>query len=515
MAGMSQKQELQNAHSTKFLNYGHLGTVTYDEGGKRWGTLRIVEPHVAAAHHTDTKNDGRTAFPLRHLSSSVVPDGLTAPQHQFQSDANHHDLDGTDESNSEPTRKSHSSGKTEDKSGNNERFESDASTFAEKQSPNRSTLLAFGSAVSATVKGVCSEPVHITIAAIVSGSDAQNFRLVRIGRQTIENLDFDGDDAFRQVPCISNENQTYWISNGGPIQQVCFAAAAGYPSTWMAARLQGSTIIFHPLLHQGPVPPRCGTSQSPSQVLPSSVLNANPIVTIPISRTGGHPHADVNFHPQEHLKLALIDEHGNWSVWLVDGERQEGPRSRFWVTLICFGKLWTWNYEKRLRASLPYHDGWHRISWYVRSGTQSDELLICNRRTAAVYTTSGVLVGLKDLRLGHARENQLILDVQWSSFVPGHCFVLTSTRMFWLYFMDTRSGRSGRDKDTSHVLLAWQHFRDRGDRTLRLVLLETGLSRLTANSTRKLLIFGSHRCAYSIPACRSGLGVSSRPGQWG
>jgi len=513
MAGMSHKQELQNAHSTKFLNYGHLGTLTYDEEEERWETSRIVEPHHATAQHSDSGQHCRTAFPLRHLSSKVSWEGSSTPQHQSRSTANNNDVDGADGSHLGPGMSSHIHCRAEDKPGSYKGFESDDFSAAEKHSPNCSTLLAFGSAVSARTTGSSSVLLHVPIAASVSSSNAEAIRLVRMGKETIENLDCDPENGALQVAYISNGDQAYWISTGGPIQQVCFAAADGYPSTWMAARLQCSTTIFHPIIHSRPVSSSCGTSHPSSQPLPPSVLEPNPIITIPNSRTGGHPHADISFNPHEHLKFALIDEHGNWSVWLVDGEHQDSPRSRFWVTLICSGKLWTWEYEKRLRASLPYHDGWHRISWCVHP--ESNEIFICNRRTAAVYKSTGTLIGLRDLRLGHARENQVILDVRWSAFVPGHCFVLTSTRLFWLYFMDTQSRQSVSGHNAPHVLLTWQHFRGRGDGTLHLVLLETGLSRLPHCSRgTQMLISASYDCACIFSAYRLGLGLSTGPGQW-
>ena len=468
MAGMSQRQELQNAHSTKFLNYGHLGTVTYDGEDKSWETLRIVDPIVATVHHTDARKHGSTAFPLRHLSSKVVYAGWAVSQHGIQAESNDDNLEHINESSSAPTGASPPDAKMGEKS---------CSAFVEKQSPNFSTLLALGSAISTKADVLHSECFPVPVAASVSGSNGQNVRLVRIGREATKDLDLDGD-AILHLPYISNEEKACWISNGGPIQQIRFAAANGYASTWMAARLQSSTTIFHPLLHRKPVASRCEPFQVPSQALPFSVLDANPIATIPLSRTGGHPHADVDFHPQDYRKFALIDEHGNWSVWLVNGEHQESPQSRFWVTLICFGKIWTWDHEKRLRVSPPYHDGWHRVLWCDRSEAPADKLFICNRRTAARYTTSGDIIGLEDLRLGHVYENQSILDVQVSSIIPGYCFVLTSTRLFWLCFTETQNVKCRRDRATPLVLLTWQHFRDRGDRTLHLVLVEAGLSML-------------------------------------
>jgi RNA polymerase I-specific transcription-initiation factor len=515
MAGMSQRYELQNAHSTKFLNYGHLGTITYGEENKGWDTLRVVKPQLVSDGRTET-GDGRSAFPLRHLSSRVAYDGLNASPSDVESEKNDSDLGDIDEPSSRLTNTSNLAAETEIKTRNKgDSLQIGFSVLSGKQFPNRSTLITFGSAVSVGVVGLRSETVYVQILASVSSINAQSVRLVRIRNGTIQKPEFDVEASSLHVPCVFNEDQAYWTSSSGQIQQISFAATTGYSSTWMAARLQNSTTIFHPLLRREPVPPRCEISQSPFQALPSSALDTNPIVTIPILRTGGHPHADVCFHPKDHSRLALIDEHGNWSVWLVDGEHQESLHSRFWVTLLCFGKIWTWDHEKRLRTSLPYHDGWHRISWCIGSDAPSDLLFMSNRRTAALYKTSGDLLGMEDLQLGHAREGQCILDVQPSRVVPGHCFVLTSTRLLWLYCMDIESGKSVRAPGLPHVLLAWQHFRDRADRTLHLVVLETGLSRPQLHSqVLQMLTLGRHYCAYSISSCRSRFGVSIWSGQW-
>jgi RNA polymerase I-specific transcription initiation factor RRN6 len=476
MAGMSQRLELQNAHSTRFLSYGHLGTVTYNEEEKKWKTLRNIVPQVASAHREAVeKEDGYCALPPRHLSSKVVFDGLATLQQDWadsRADEIHPgDNHQSDSASAGTYRRDHTS------VGTAEYFQNNDFMLAGGYHVNCSKLLDFGHAVSAAPQKVRSEPVYGSIAASVSGSNRESIRLVRMGDEVFQGPECNAKELSLHPPSISGNGQAYWTSGGGPIQQISFAAAIGYSSTWMAVRLQSSTTIFHPLIHQEPVAPCCETSL-PSETLSPSVLDANPILTIPISRTGGHSHADVAFHPQDHMKVALIDEHGNWSVWLLGGERRESLVSHFWANLVCSGKIWTWDHEKRLSSSLPYHDGWHRISWCMSSETQSDELFVCNRRTAVFYNTSGDPHSLTNLRLGHARENQMILDVQLSKSVPGHVFVLTSTCLFWLSFMAPNSGESSRSHETPRTLLVWQHFRDRGDKTLHLVLLETKLGRL-------------------------------------
>ena len=479
MAGMFQKQALQNAHSTRYLSYGHLGTTRYDEDDQTWRTLRIIEPQVASTGRLDIgEEEDHSAFPFRHLYSKVVYEESSESQSVIEAHTGYTSCDDTDESEPNLDSKTTFNATTADESGlNDKRLAADALVIAEIQCPNCSELLAFGSAAFAAVEEVQDELDCIPIAASASGNNARGIRLTRIGQEIAEIQDVSRRDVSANLPYISSEDQAYWMGNGGPVQQVCFAAATGYSSTWMAVRLQSSTTIFHPLIHRKPVPQRYATSGPPFRVLPSSVLDANPLLTIHVSRTCGHPHADVAFHPQDYLKLALIDEHGNWSVWITARERQKRSRSQSRVTLLCSGKIWTWDHEKRLRTSPPYHDGWHRILWCSSSESASEKLFVCNRRTAAVYKILGSLLRLIDFQLGHARENHQILNVQSSKSVPGHYFVLTTTRLFWIDLGHKQYDDSGRDECKSHILLAWQHFRDCADRTLHLVLLETGMSR--------------------------------------
>jgi RNA polymerase I-specific transcription initiation factor RRN6 len=503
MAGMSQGQELQNAHSTKSLNYGHLGTVMYDEEDRTWKTLRVFQPHFGSAHRNpEAEGHAQSAFPFRHLSSKIVYYGPRALEELVASQPNDGDPDVTDELDSGRSGASDSSANTTDKYGSkDDALGCDCSGLPSEHSPNRSELLAIGSAVPAAASRDDSELQYIPIFASVSGNNGQSVRLAMIEEEVIVSGSSHHRNSSVYVLSVSGDDHAIWTSNGGPVQQVCFAAATDYPSTWMAARLQSSTTIFHPLINRKQTR-QFETSQFPLRMLPYSVLDANPIISIPISRTGGHAHADVTFHPQDHQRVGLVDEHGNWSVWLIDGDNQESLHSRFRASLISSGKLWIWDCEKRGRVSLPYHDGWHRIFWRIKSDPPSDELYVCNRRTVAVYNSSGNVLGLTNVRIGHARENQSILDVQPSKVAPGTCFVLTSSRLFWLHSSDAKIGKSTTTQDVPHVPLSWQHFRDHGDKTLHLVLLEAGMSTLESKSPQIAdANVGSYDCAYSFPSC--------------
>lgn len=501
---MSQKQALQNAHSTKFLNYGHLGRTTYDQEEKTWKTLRSIESHsTLAAAGRRFGDESHTAFPLRHLSSKVVYEGFAASQCQNGSQNYGRNCDDTAQSGSGPNGTSIPAAQAADTfECENQDFGGSLLDSADADFEPRSEPLAFGGAFLTASEGIRSDHVYIPIAASVSGITGRSLRLALIRDDILGNGEDDTEESPIHLPSISKDDQAYWTNNGGPIQQICFASTSGYASTWMAVRLLCSTTICHPLIHEGLMPPRRETYSAPSGALYRSRLDANPVITIPMSRTGGHPHADITFHPRDYSRIAVIDEHGNWSVWSLEEERQESSYPRFHASLFGCGKIWTWDFEKRWRGSPPYHDRWHRIFWCATTENQSEGFFVCNRRTAAVYANSGDLLALLDLRLGHARENQWILDVKPITSIPGHYLVLTTSYLFWMSLGDRQSDKLGNTQNATHILLAWQHFRDGGDRTLHLVSLETGSSKPQFNLPLEyVLTLNSYCGAYRILPC--------------
>jgi RNA polymerase I-specific transcription initiation factor RRN6 len=239
----------------------------------------------------------------------------------------------------------------------------------------------------------------------------------------------------------------------------------------MTARLLSSTTIFHPLFHRTPILAVRESNTSASGVQ-ASLLDANPILTIPISRTGGHPHADISFHPVKYDLLALIDQHGNWSTWRIDGKRSVTARTLFSIQLVNTGKLYTWQNMRRPPQAHPYHDGWHKVCWVTDGDGNSDSLFLANRRVAAIHAPIDGEKHSVSLGLGQASEAQWILDVKKSALDPSWIFVLTSTRVLCI----SAAENDWRDipRASSHAILcSWQHFRGRQDITLSLTILET------------------------------------------
>jgi RNA polymerase I-specific transcription initiation factor RRN6 len=460
--------------TNRTLSPGIPARLTYSEDDMTRNSSCAIDPRLrqAIAGKEVRREDSGSAFPLWHLSSKEVYSGCRS---QPESQADDVRYDGTNASTPGPSRILDANGE----SARPEEYNSQSNPveFDRPNCGDFSELLQLGGAVSVTSRSRPSDLAYIPIAASISGIDGGRVRLIRIGEEILTGLENRRLDTPLRLPCIPEHDPVYWSSKIGQVQQICFAAMTGYASTWMAVRLPSSTVIFHPREIQNDTPPEAEPTDGPFRLFASSkLLDPNPTATIPISRTGGHPHIDVAFHPQNHSKLAIVDKHGNWSTWFVEDGQQKGEHGSR-VTLLCSGKIWTWDHEQRLRTSVPYHDGWHRVFWFGSSDDEAEGLLVLNRQTAAVYRSTGEFVGLIQLRIGYAQNKQSILDIRPILSVRGHFLVLTSAFLFLLCSGKMQSGESVKEPGLPRVLTSWQHFRDIADKTLRVVVLEMGPSR--------------------------------------
>ncbi|EAW22981.1 uncharacterized protein NFIA_016770 [Aspergillus fischeri NRRL 181] len=139
-----------------------------------------------------------------------------------------------------------------------------------------------------------------------------------------------------RIPMIGDAECTEWSAGGAPVRQICFARTVEEKPTWAAARFPHSTIVFRPLYRRKPVSVHIYQDGDP--VVPShtqsSRLDANPLIEISHSQTGGYGHADVTFNPWYQKQLAIVDERGNWSVWEMVGRHRrelELKRKSEWI----------------------------------------------------------------------------------------------------------------------------------------------------------------------------------------
>lgn len=436
-------------HRTNSLIYGHLGTADYLNEAKRWQFSRQIEPQSVI-------------HPLEHTTSSVPP---------------------SDPPSSGPPRASPANGKRDEADDllkslpelvpgqpflkQNESVSSAVTTFAAHYDPLISNRLAFGNATD--FENHPSGRRAIPIAAIVAGDAADSIRLTRHGEEVVP-WPSQQNNTIR-IPRIGTVDEAWWVGCGAPIQQICFAATLDVEerSRWMAARSTTSTTVFRPLYHRRPVPASYAEGYQVHRAYPSSKLDVNPLLKIPISWTGGFPHSDVTFNPWYHRQIAVVDQQGRWSVWDVEGRQDQsawqakaGPSSRLHSAL-----------DEGLASHNLHHDGWHRICWVG----SFDRILVCDRQRIAFYHLqhdSNKAVELPSPDLGLSRESASILDIKRDPADPSQFFVLTSNRLFWLCMPPSSVNANQDDRTGATILLSWQHFRESLDLSLSLAPLRIG-----------------------------------------
>jgi RNA polymerase I-specific transcription initiation factor RRN6 len=458
MADVDGKKDSQQAHATNALGYGHLGTATYEPNAREWsflrrcvdrGTSHPAFPFVAVRRETVYGNSA---------DSNELPPRIRHPLSYSVGGHGPHPLSACPGLDSADFRQEES-------------LSSAINTSLGQYDPLTSDRLGFGSASCLLDNDVRSGNATVPIAALASGANAESIVLTQIGSERVTVTNENDKELVFKIPKITTNNHTCWTGNGEAVLQICFAAASGYQSTWMVARLLSSTTIFHPLFRRRPVTTTIKSSNA-SSAIRHSLLDANPILTIPVSRTGGHPHADVSFHPTDCHVLALIDQHGNWSTWQIDGKRSLTTRALFKIQLLRTGKLYTWENLTRPPLADPYHDGWHKICWVADDSGYFNRVFVANRRDAVVHAPLDEETYPVSLGLGQVNEAQWVLDVKKSALHPGWIFVLTSTRVLCLSTIN-HEWRDMPKTDSHTILCSWQHFRSRRDITLSLTLLET------------------------------------------
>lgn len=457
MANVDRGKGQQGEHPTNDLNFGHLGTATYESNGREWKFLRrcvygrlsqsafpfVVVKRETAYGSSPNKIEFPLTYDLSSLSASIygihvrsaVP-GLASANFQEE-----------------------------------ELLSSAITTSLSQYNPLFADRLAFGSASCLLDNDVRSGNATVPIVALASGANGESITLTQIGTERVVFSDQNEQDFVLRIPTITSSNRTAWTGNGEAVLQICFAATSGYQSTWMAARLPSSTILFHPLFHKRPVPAMTQTTNGSRSDIRSSNLDANPILHIPVSRTGGYPHADISFHPFDCHRLALIDQHGNWSTWQMGGKRSVTSRVLYSIQLLRTGKFYTWENLRRPPQANPYHDSWHKICWVADGSGYFDRVFLANRRSAVICDPAEEEKYPLSLGLGPLNEAQWILDIKTSALHPAWIFVLTSTRVLCI----STTKEEDRDMpwtDSHAILCSWSHFRGRRDFTLSLTMLE-------------------------------------------
>ncbi|KKZ68672.1 hypothetical protein EMCG_05707 [[Emmonsia] crescens] len=332
-----------------------------------------------------------------------------------------------------------------------------------KFDPQISNRLAIGNAVNLDRRSGGDDST-VPIAVLACDDSAASIQLLGLED---EGVAWPPDsDSLVEVPTLRAHEKALWMGTAAPVQQICFAETVDEKSTWLAVRFLQSTTIFHPQWNKRPLSAH-DDIDSMREGWEDSRLDANSILDISISSTGGFPHADVTFNPWYQQQIAIVDCQGNWSVWDIGKQRQ----STYWrADRGPSGRLDPKETPHRDEPTKRDHyDGWAAISWVGNV----HKVLVCDRRNIALYRIDTDPVQRHAVDVDIQRESEWILDIKRSQSNLSNIFVLTTTQIFWLHvnFDDFPSSSQRGDNQEITVLLSWRHFRDPEDTSLQLVPL--------------------------------------------
>ena len=341
-----------------------------------------------------------------------------------------------------------------------------------RHDPSTSILLAFGQASDDSSKHgkSRSSAKEVPIVAVVGGAAGEIVRLIRLRKEL---LGWEGkhDVRLRDYSLI-DEERCWWSGNGSPVQQVCFSKSTSKSKFLLAVRYHGATTILQPTLVSNEV---FSWSQRPYSVKgqhPPSMLDANPIFTLPVEKTGRSPHADVSFNPWNTLQFAIIDQQGHWTIWCLERIKQQKHEWKVIAGPSGYVSDGYSNVDKTHLPTAPEHrkDNWGAILWAGDENT----IIVADRRTLSVVCLADGSVDRIDVpELALSKNASWILDLQASPSDDRHFFLATSTRVMWMHLLPAHQHRSVENpKPRASVLLSWMHFRDQDDTSLRLNLLD-------------------------------------------
>jgi hypothetical protein len=350
-----------------------------------------------------------------------------------------------------------------------ESISNEISNAATHYDPALSNRLAFGYAATPQRLGRNAynprAPGIIPIIAIVGGMCGDKVRLV-----VHKKVDFGWtlrSGTNLQVPEIHGD-ECWWFGGGAPVQQIKASQSSEKNEARLAVQSSASTTILRPVYNRYPVRISPVAGHGTSEMQPPSRLDPNPVATITSTMTGGAVHADASFNPWYPRQIAIINRRMKWSIWDVEGK---APAD---VTAGPTGNLCTDGYHDSEKPEVDPVDGWGCVCWVA-----VDKLIVCNRRTLAIYHIADEAVKLPSHGLDFLLESEWILEVKNDPANLPDIFVLTSVRLIWLRVGSTGTSEEGGESVArGQNLLSWRHFRTAGDVSLSLhILLEDACER--------------------------------------
>lgn len=456
---VTRRQDRLNTHETNALGYGHFGTATYDDENQSWTFLRQRKARLPLASDEEGRVNPRysAAFQLVHerlLTFDRPPSGDHSTLHDGANRLLKRTPDAAVAAASEPSSVLTPSAHPRD----------------ESRTRPLGSVLAFGNARAPFEPGMHNNEPAVPTLAFPAGHGNERLRLVPLETKQLS-INYDGDSQeFCTVPSAASAAAGIWNSSADPIQEV--SSPSPREGTQFLVVKPSGTSLLRPLVTRDSLPRHTASNRVGDLAdVPGRLLDPCLVVHIPSSRTGGYPHAHAATNPRDHHSIAIVDIRGQWSIWQLRGKRARSARLLYRVRLQSHNDLGHIGHQASDFHTSPRMSEWHRVCWLLGEEDSGDQVLVCNRQCAAVFSDKGEYVGPVDMRLGSGSVRSLILDVKSSTRRRDHIYVLTTSRLM----IFTSSEVSWKDKSGAEPLVlvcSWNHYRDRTDTSLSMRLLE-------------------------------------------
>ena len=335
------------------------------------------------------------------------------------------------------------------------------STIA-KHDPMDSDLFAYGRINNVLVprkQDIYDTNRYIRVLAMACGPTREVLKLTLLSRE-ISRWNDNRNPILQAYTAYSGE-EGFWTGNHGRIHQTTFAEGTKQHQSWLAVRYDDAVIFFKPRVYPDSIIPMNGRNKGLQ--LPSSRLDANPVLVLQARDLGGASFSYVSFSPWNPCQIVIIDHDGDWSVVHVDFKAKDPV----WSVSIASSHA-----PETPRPETPSQsgDGWARALWAGDSNT----LIVATRRRLELFHVRDEArnLDIPDI-LALAESGDWILDVRRCSDSQDQLFVVTSSRLFWLrVILSEVFVKSNSNSASLQMLLSWVHFRDPSDTSLSLSIVE-------------------------------------------
>lgn len=460
---------MADPHASHNLGYGTPGTAIYNSELQDWTFLRSLAPSNQYENE-DLAAERRPLLlnPIEQAFSTVVPpvlqsDHLSASSSLKPTRSLRRALPELAFVPSQLEIKNHYPG------------------AAKSTSRRNFDLLAFGNAYHTAEANSIERSQLTPIVAHAYGEAGEVLRIARLIRKKSKLQRHSSKSEDVCLPTISSQDVALCMGSGAPILQICSDQSTNSAGTWLAVRFATATIFYAPCVHPHAVRARSASASNDHIIFPPSTLDANPVVSLPISRTGGSSHVDIDFHPAKKSQVAIVDDLGTWSVWQLRHPSQEaGNLER--IGLLISGKLSAEESQQEPSQSCP----WYCVRWLDVGHNGHDRVLVCSRRKVGLFDVRGHVLSVAEIDLGLPQEHQCIIDVRRLQHSIGQCFILTNFRIIWLASHVPSWLAQDRPVKDLEMVLSWRHFLNTENVSLYMNVMGS-------NSGELALMIGAHR----------------------